>query len=290
MFVLIIIKFILRIYDRTTPMYLQINPVVFSIGPISVYWYGIMYLVGFTSTWLLSMKRCQATCNPIDKNVVSDMLFYAATGIVIGGHLGYILIYELECFIEDPWIVLKICNGGISGMSFHGGLIGLILMIWLFCQKREYNVFDIFDFIAPMAPIGLGAGRLGNFINGELWGKVTDLPIGMVFPSGGIIPRYPSQLFEFLFEGIFLWIILFFLLTKQQPKLLISASFLLWYGTFRFIIEFLRQPDPQIGYLLLDCITMGQLLSLPMIITSLIILYTLKILNNQFKDSICNNT
>ena len=271
-------------------MYLQINPVVFSIGPINIYWYGVMYLVGFTNSWLVSIKRCQKICNPINKNVVSDMLFYAATGIIIGGHLGYILLYELEHFIEYPWIVFKICNGGISGMSFHGGLVGLILMIWLFCQKNKYNVFDLFDFIAPMAPIGLGAGRLGNFINGELWGKITDLPIGMVFPNGGMLPRYPSQLFELLFEGIFLWIILSVLLTKQQPRLLISANFLLWYGAFRFIIEFIRQPDPQMGYLLLDTITMGQLLSLPMIIISLIILCSLKILNSQCKDLICNNT
>ena len=272
-------------------MYPQIDPVAFSLGPIKVHWYGIMYLVGFISAWLLSLKRCQKPYSPLNKNQVSDMIFYAAIGVIVGGRLGYMLFYDLENFITQPWVIFKVWDGGIRGMSFHGGLMGLMLAIGLFCRKNKSNVLDVLDFIAPMAPIGIGAGRLGNFINDELWGRVTDSPIGMIFPSGGPLPRYPSQLLELILEGVFLWAILWFLSRKQQPRLFISANFLLWYGVFRFIAEFFRQPDPQMGYLLFNAITMGQLLSVPMIIAGLLILLYISMRSHSNpKESTCNNT
>lgn len=250
-------------------IYPQIDPIAFSLGPIKVHWYGIMYLVGFAGAWGLSIVRCKKPYSPITKAQVSDMIFYAALGVILGGRIGYMLFYDFSNFIHAPWIIFKVWEGG---MAFHGGLVGVILAISLFCRKYKCNVFDILDFIAPMVPIGLGAGRLGNFINGELWGRVTDSPIGMVFPNGGPLPRYPSQLLEFALEGIILFLILWFLSRKQHPRLFVSAHFLIWYGLFRFIAEFFRQPDPQMGYMLFNWMTMGQLLSTPMIVSGLIIL------------------
>ena len=251
----------------------NINPIAFSFSYIKVYWYGILYLVGFVSAWLISLKRCQQVYNsPISKSQVPDLIFYASIGVVVGGRLGYLLFYDLENFIFQPWLIFKVWNGGIHGMSFHGGLMGLMLTVGLFSQKNKCNISDVFDFIAPMAPIGLGLGRLGNFINGELWGRVTDLPIGMIFPSGGPLPRYPSQLLETILEGPFLWVILWSSLRRKRVRLFISAKFILWYGVFRFIAEIFRQPDFQIGYFCFNTITIGQIFSVPMIVIGLSIL------------------
>ena len=250
-------------------IYPQIDPAAFSLGPIIVYWYGIMYLVGFTSAWVLSSIRCKKPNSPISKAQVSDMIFYAALGVILGGRIGYMLFYDFSNFIHAPWIILKVWEGG---MAFHGGLIGVILTLSLFCRKYECNLFKVLDFITPMVPIGLGAGRLGNFINGELWGRVTDFPIGMVFPNGGTLPRYPSQLFEFILEGVLLFLILWFISSKERPTLFVSTNFLFWYGLFRFIAEFFRQPDPQMGYILFSWMTMGMILSTPMILVSITIL------------------
>ncbi|WP_119342677.1 prolipoprotein diacylglyceryl transferase [Facilibium subflavum] len=268
-------------------MYPQIDPVAFSIGPVKVHWYGIMYLIGFASAWALSLRRCKKPYSPINSTQVSDVIFYAALGVIIGGRVGYMLFYDFKNFITHPWIIFQVWDGG---MSFHGGLIGVVIAIMLFCRKHKRNVFDVLDFLAPMVPIGLGAGRLGNFINGELWGRVTDSPIGMVFPTGGPLPRYPSQLLELFLEGICLFIILWVLSKKQRPRLFISAQFLLWYGIFRFIAEFFRQPDPQMGYMLFNWMTMGQLLSLPMIISGLLILLYVSMHTRNTKELSCNNT
>ncbi|MFZ9034606.1 MAG: prolipoprotein diacylglyceryl transferase [Francisellaceae bacterium] len=262
-------------------MYPNIDPVAFSIGPLKVHWYGIMYLIGFAGAWVLALVRSRKPWAPVKKDQVSDLIFYAAMGVIIGGRLGYMLFYDLMNFITHPWIVFRVWDGG---MSFHGGLIGVVLALSLFCRRYKCNVFDVLDFIAPMVPIGLGAGRLGNFINGELWGRVTDSSFGMVFPTGGPLPRYPSQLLELFLEGICLFIILWFLSRKQRPRLFISANFLLFYGLFRFIAEFFRQPDPQMGYILFNWMTMGQILSLPMIIAGLIILLYLSFQPKPTRD------
>ncbi|MBK2124673.1 prolipoprotein diacylglyceryl transferase [Fangia hongkongensis] len=268
-------------------IYPEINPVAFSIGPIKVHWYGIMYLIGFAGAWILSLYRCKNTYSPIKKEQVSDMIFYAALGVILGGRIGYMLFYDFSNFVSHPWVIFQVWDGG---MSFHGGLIGVVLAIGLFCRKNKCNVFDILDFIAPMVPIGLGAGRLGNFINDELWGRVTDSPFGMIFPTGGPLPRYPSQLLELILEGIVLFLILWILSRKQRPRLFISAHFLLWYGLFRFIAEFFRQPDPQMGYLLFNWMTMGQVLSLPMIIGGLLVLLYVSSQSTQSKGKLCSNT
>ena len=240
-----------------------INSVALSVGPIKVHWYGITYIFSFISVWVLSIMRCKESYSPIKKGQIADMIFYSSIGVIVGGRLGYMLIYNLEDFILHPWVVVRVWEGG---MSFHGGLIGVIFAISMFCRSNKINTFDLLDFIVPMVPIGLGAGRIGNFINDELWGRHTSLYIGMIFPNGGPSPRYPSQLLECFLEGIILFIILWVLSKKQRPRLFISMNFLVWYGIFRFIAEFFRQPDYQIGYIFFNWITMGQLLSLPMII------------------------
>ena len=267
-------------------MYPKIDPVAFSLGPLKVHWYGIMYLIGFAGAWLLSLYRSRRDDSPINKNQVADMIFYAALGVILGGRIGYMLFYDFGQFITHPWIIFQVWDGG---MSFHGGLIGVISAIALFCRKYRCNVFDLLDFIAPMVPIGLGAGRIGNFINDELWGRVSDASFAMVFPSGGPLPRYPSQLLEFFLEGVVLFLILWLLSVKRRPRLFISANFLLWYGIFRFIAEFFREPDPQMGYLLFNWMTMGQVLSLPMIVGGLVLLFYIALYLRQDGDETCSN-
>ncbi len=203
--------------------YPQIDPVAFSLGPIEIHWYGIMYLIGFAGAWWLSLMRCKKPYSPITKDQVSDMIFYAALGVILGGRIGYMLFYDFSNFISAPWTVFKVWDGG---MAFHGGLIGVILALVIFCRKYKCNIFDLLDFIAPMVPIGLGAGRLGNFINGELWGRVTDSPLGMIFPYGGPLPRYPSQLLQFLLEGVVLFAILWFISRKTTPSFTGFCQFL----------------------------------------------------------------
>ena len=249
--------------------YPNINPIAFSLGPINIDWYGILYLIGFLGAWGLSLKRCSKENSPVNRAQISDMIFYAACGVIVGGRIGYVLLYDLNNFLNNTIVVFKIWEGG---MSFHGGLVGVIIAIGIFCKKNNCNMFDILDFIAPMVPIGLGAGRIGNFINSELWGRVTASKFGMVFPTGGLLPRYPSQILEFFLEGILLFVILWILSSKKQPRLFVSANFLLWYGLFRFLAEFFRQPDPQMGFVLFHWITMGQLLSIPMAIAGLLII------------------
>lgn len=250
-------------------VYHHIDPVAFVCGPLEIRWYGIMYLLGFLSAWVLSSIRCKKTYRSLTKSQIHDIIFYAFIGVIIGGRVGHVLFYDFAHFIHKPWTIINLWNGG---MSFHGGLIGVILFVSLFCYKHKCNVFDALDFIAPLAPIGLGAGRLGNFINGELWGNITSSSIGIVFPYAGPLPRHPSQLYEFLLEGVILFLILWFISSKPCPRSFISAHFLLWYGIFRFIAELFRQPDLHIGYLFFDWVTIGQLLSLPMIITGLVML------------------
>jgi phosphatidylglycerol:prolipoprotein diacylglycerol transferase len=194
---------------------------------------------------------------------ISDAIFYGALGVIIGGRTGYMLFYDFLPFIHQPWTIFEVWDGG---MSFHGGLIGVITAMWLYSRKLKISIFDLTDFFAPMVPIGLGLGRLGNFINDELWGRVTDSPIGMIFPTGGPWPRYPSQLIEFSLEGVVLFLILWCYSNKPRPKMAVSALFLMCYALFRFSAEFFRQPDPQLGFIAFGWLTMGQILCLPMLL------------------------
>lgn len=243
--------------------YPQIDPVALALGPLQVHWYGLMYLVGIGGGWWLASRRLRAFDPTWTKDTLSDMIFWIALGVIIGGRLGYVLFYDLAAYLHDPSLILQIWRGG---MSFHGGFLGVMLCCWLFARRHGKGFFQLLDFIAPLVPIGLGAGRIGNFINAELWGKATDLPWAMVFPTDPAqLPRHPSQLYQFALEGVALFVILWLYGRKSRPTVAISGMFALWYGIFRFIVEFVRVPDPQLGYLAFNWLTMGQVLCLPMI-------------------------
>lgn len=251
-----------RYYSQDLTMaYPEISPIALSLGPLNIHWYGLMYLLGFAFVWLLGRLRCSRF--GWEKSQLEDLLFYGALGVIIGGRLGYALFYDLPDLVANPVNVLKIWQGG---MSFHGGLLGVLVAFWWFGRKTNKTFFEISDFIAPLVPIGLMLGRIGNFINGELWGRVSDVPWAMVFPSGGTLARHPSQLYQAALEGLLLFIILWWYSSKPRPRAAVSGLFLLGYGFFRFLVEFVRVPDPQYGYLAFDWLTMGQILCLPMIV------------------------
>lgn len=242
--------------------YPNINPIAFTIGPLKVHWYGIMYLIGFAGAWVLANYRGKKSGLWTNQQV-TDLIFYSALGVILGGRIGYMLFYDFTGFITHPLNIFKVWDGG---MAFHGGLLGVILALWLYGKKLKRPFFDLTDFIAPFVPIGLAAGRLGNFINGELWGRVTTMPWGMIYPNAGPLPRHPSELYEFFLEGVVLFTILWFYSKTSKPRMAVSAMFSLCYGVFRFFVEFYRQPDPQKGFIAFGWLTMGQALSLPMII------------------------
>jgi phosphatidylglycerol:prolipoprotein diacylglycerol transferase len=248
--------------------YPNIDPVALSLGPLQVHWYGLMYLFGFAGAWWLGRVRAKQSGWTVSQ--VEDLLFYGALGVILGGRIGYALFYDLANNIDNPLNILKVWQGG---MSFHGGLLGVLIAFWLFARKTQKTYFEVSDFIAPMVPIGLFFGRLGNFINGELWGKVTDVPWAMVFPNAGNLARHPSQLYEATLEGFVLFIILWVYSNKKRPAGMVSGLFLIGYGVFRFLIEFVRIPDGQLGYLALNWLTMGQILSLPMIVLGVVIMW-----------------
>lgn len=243
-------------------VYPNINPIAFHLGPLSVHWYGLMYLVGFAGGWLLLSYRAGKPGSGWKKDQISDLIFYVALGVIVGGRVGYMLFYNFHDFIRAPWMVVKLWQGG---MSFHGGLLGVLFSMWLYSRKLHKPFMVIMDFIAPVAPIGLAAGRLGNFINGELWGRVTDVSWGMVYPQAGTAPRHPSEIYEFLLEGVALFILMWCFSSKPRPRYAVSGLFALGYGLARFFCEFFRQPDAQLGYIAGGWLTMGQLLSLPLI-------------------------
>lgn len=249
--------------------YPDIDPVALNLGPLKIHWYGIMYLVGFGAAWWLGHMRAKLPHSPFKPEQIADLIFYGALGAVLGGRLGYILFYDLANYLDHPLNVFKVWEGG---MAFHGGLIGVLVAMWLYSRKLKLGFFIVTDFLAPLVPIGLGAGRLGNFINGELWGKVTDVPWGMVFPHAGDLPRHPSQLYQATLEGLVLFLILWFYSAKPRPTLAVSGLFLICYGLFRFLVEFARLPDAHIGYLAFGWLTMGQVLSLPMIIAGVLLM------------------
>lgn len=241
----------------------DIDPVALSIGPLKVHWYGLMYIIGIGAAWYLARLRTREHGFPWSANQVEDLIFYCALGLMIGGRLGYILFYNFASFIQEPLIIFKVWEGG---MSFHGGMIGAFVGMAVFARSVGARFSDVTDFIGPYVPIGLFTGRLGNFINAELWGKPTDLPWAMVFPGAGPEPRHPSQLYEALLEGIVLFLILYWYRRRSPPRTAISGMFLLLYGVFRFAVEFVRLPDAHLGYLAFGWLTMGMLLTVPMIL------------------------
>lgn len=252
--------------QRLLPMlvYPQIDPVVFALGPIKVHWYGLMYLVAFASAWGLAMLRARRADSPVVRAQVEDIIFYGAMGAVLGGRCGYVLFYNFDKFIGDPLWLLRVWEGG---MSFHGGLLGVVLAMALYARKQKIDIGRMLDFVAPLAPIGLGFGRLGNFINGELWGRATDLPWAMIFPTDPeYLPRHPSQLYQLGLEGIVLFAIVWWYSSKPRPAWSVGALFVFWYGIFRFVVEFVREPDAQIGFAAFGWMSRGQELSLPMIL------------------------
>lgn len=250
--------------------YPEINPVALQLGPLRIHWYGLMYVVGFTAAWWLGKHRASQPGSPVDGEQVADLIFWGALGAVLGGRIGYILFYDFYSYLSDPITIFQVWRGG---MSFHGGLLGVLLVMGWFQRVHRIGFFRLTDFVAPLVPIGLGAGRVGNFINGELFGRPTELPWGMVFPHGGPLPRHPSQLYQASLEGVALFLILWFYSSRPRPPRAVSGMFLLFYGLFRFLVEWVRQPDPQIGYLAWDWLTMGQILSLPMVAMGLWLIY-----------------
>lgn len=241
-------------------IYPEIDPVAISLGPLQVHWYGLTYLVGFLAAWWLARRRADRI--GLTKDQVGDLLFYSAVGVILGGRLGYALFYHFDRVLADPLWLFKVWEGG---MAFHGGFLGVVVAVWLFARKHQINWIQLGDFIAPFTPIGLGLGRIGNFINGELWGRVTDVSWGMVFPGAGADPRHPSQLYQFALEGVVLFALLWWFSRQPRPAGSISGLFLIGYGTLRFLVEFTREPDAHLG-LLSAGLSMGQLLSLPMIL------------------------
>jgi len=240
--------------------YSLIDPIALQIGPLAIRWYGLMYLIGFVGGWWLARKRAKAWGVPFQPQQIDDLLFYVAMGVILGGRVGYMLFYGWANIVADPLSILRIWEGG---MSFHGGLLGVVISMSLLARKTGVSLVRITDFIAPLVTIGLGAGRVGNFINGELWGKATEVSWAVIVNG---VPVHPSNLYEAFLEGPVLFLILWFYSATRPPVMAVSGMFLLCYGTFRFAVEFVRVPDSHLGYLALDWVTMGQILSAPMIV------------------------
>jgi phosphatidylglycerol---prolipoprotein diacylglyceryl transferase len=267
----------------------QIDPIALSLGPLKIHWYGLMYLLGFAVAWWLGRRRIRAGRLPgVDEQGFGDLMFYGMLGVVLGGRLGYILFYDLRTYVEHPLQVFQVWQGG---MSFHGGLLGVCAAVWWWSRKRGLHFMDTIEFVAPLVPPGLGFGRIGNFINGELWGKLTNANWGVVFP--GALPepyasmdpatlraqfessalnafaRHPSQLYQAVLEGLVLFVVLWIFSSRPRPRYAVGGVFVLLYGVFRFIVEFVRVPDAQLQYLAFGWLTMGQLLSVPLILLGL---------------------
>jgi phosphatidylglycerol:prolipoprotein diacylglycerol transferase len=273
-----------------THYFVDLNPIAISLGPVQVRWYGIMYVVGIAIAWWLGNRRRAAGRLPVSADQFSDLTFYVALGVILGGRIGYMVFYDTAELVSHPLSLFRVWEGG---MSFHGGLLGVLVAAFWWTRRNRLNFFDVVDFVAPLVPIGLGLGRLGNFIGGELWGRHTDLPWGMIFPraldalgkpkeelyqmylAGELdrAARHPSQLYEFCLEGVVLFAVLWIYSRKPRPRYAVSGLFALLYGIFRFSVEFVREPDVQIGFIAFDWLTMGQILSLPLIVTGLFLLW-----------------
>ena len=247
--------------------YPDIDPIAIQLGPLAIRWYGLMYIIGFAVAWFLARHRAKQPGSGWTGQQIDDLIFYAAIGVIVGGRIGSILFYSFDAWLRDPVMLLRVWEGG---MSFHGGLLGVVLALWLYGRKLGRTFFEMTDFVAPLAPLGLAFGRIGNFINGELWGKPTDVPWAFVVNG---VARHASQLYQAALEGFALFLILWFFSARNPPRMAVSGMFALGYGVFRFLVEFVRLPDAHIGYLAFGWLTMGQLLSLPLILLGAVLLW-----------------
>ena len=245
--------------------YPEIDPIIFALGPLKVRWYGLMYVMAFLFAWWLAKRRCQRADSPVNSEQVDDLLFYGMLGVIVGGRVGYAIVYGWDQLTSDPLYLFKITQGG---MSFHGGLAGVMMAMWLYGRKLGHSIWRMTDFVAPIVPLGLGFGRIGNFINGELWGKPTDVAWSFIVNGVSV---HASQLYEAILEGFLLFFVLWFYSSKPRPYLAVSGIFLLLYGIFRFAVEFYRIPDAHLNYLALGWVTMGQILSVPMVLAGLVL-------------------
>lgn len=249
----------------------SINPVAITLGPVSIHWYGLMYMLGFLAAWWLGHYRARQSQGEWTEQHVSDLIFWGALGVILGGRFGYVIFYNFDYFLSNPLWLFAVWEGG---MSFHGGLLGVLAALYYFAKQYKKAFFDIGDFVAPLIPLGLGAGRLGNFIGGELWGRPTDQTWGVVFPmlSDGVA-RHPSQLYQMLLEGVVLFVVLWWFSARERPQKAVAGMFLFLYGIFRIFVEFFREPDAHIGFIALQWLTMGQLLSVPLVLIGLVMLF-----------------
>lgn len=247
--------------------YPEIDPVIFSIGFLKIRWYGLMYVIAFLAAWWLARRRSRRADSPVNAVQVDDLIFYGMLGVIVGGRVGHTLVYGWDNLLEDPLYLFKIWKGG---MSFHGGLVGVLVAMWLYGRSLGKTMWQITDFVAPIVPLGLGFGRIGNFINGELWGKPTDVAWGFLY-RGQVL--HPSQLYEAALEGFLLFAIIWWFSARPRPQMAVSGLFLVLYGVFRFYIEFYRVPDAHLDYLALGWVTMGQILSTPMVLIGAIVLF-----------------
>ncbi len=270
----------------------DIDPVAIHLGPLAIHWYGLMYLAGFGVAWWLGLRRIRAGRLQVSEQAYSDLIFYGMLGVILGGRIGYLLFYGWAQVLADPVYIVRVWEGG---MSFHGGLLGVLVALAWWSRKQGRHFFDTVDFIAPLVPPGLGFGRIGNFIGGELWGHTTDAPWGVVFrhalpPEYAQLPsdalrklhesgaldayaRHPSQLYQAFLEGLMMFLLLWWFSAKPRPRYAVSGLFAVLYGVFRFAVEFVREPDAQLGYLAFGWLTMGQLLSVPLLLVGLCLLW-----------------
>jgi len=238
------------------------DPVAIQLGPLAIRWYGLMYLVGFAASyWLGRLRIAGGRSGRVRVAALDDLLFYGVLGVIAGGRLGYVLFYKPAYYLQHPLEIFAVWQGG---MAFHGGFLGVLAAVWWVARKHDLRWLEVTDFLAPLAPLAFAAGRLGNFINGELWGRVTDVAWGMVFRGAGPAPRHPSQLYQFALEGVLLFVVLWLYSSKPRPLGAVSGAFLIGYGVLRFVAEFFREPDDFLGLLALG-LSMGQWLSIPMV-------------------------
>ena len=248
----------------------NIDPVLLDFGWLQLRWYGLMYVFGIAFAWWLAHRRLRAGLSALRAEQIESLMMAGVLGIILGGRVGYMLFYGFERLAADPLSLFRVWEGG---MSFHGGLLGVVLAVVLVARSQRIPIGDVMDVATPLAPMGLGLGRLGNFIGQELWGRPTDLPWGMVYPADPLgIARHPSQLYQFALEGIVLFAVLLWLARRPQPRWLISGSFVLGYGLLRFLVEFVREPDSHIGFDAFDWMTRGQVLSMPMIAIGVLVI------------------
>jgi phosphatidylglycerol:prolipoprotein diacylglycerol transferase len=245
------------------------DPVAIHLGPLAIRWYGLMYLVGFVVAYALGRLRIRGgKSGRVTMEVLDDLLFFVVLGVILGGRIGYVLFYKLGYYLDHPAEIFAVWQGG---MSFHGGFLGVLVAVWWVARKHRLRWLELTDFVAPLVPLALAAGRLGNFINGELWGRPATVPWAMIFPQAGPVPRHPSQLYQLGLEGLALFVLLWIYSSRPRPTGAVSAVFLIGYGVFRFVAEYFREPDDFLGLLALG-LSMGQWLSLPMILAGIAML------------------